>query len=157
MLSKLRAFLQEMEPYTVVIKTSTEGKLHIVRDSVSGTVFAMQLCDDDHMYISMSQFRLWCRTNDVNFNLLVEALLSQGAALRPYRLDMTTTTNVRCIRLKLSTLSTLDLPVNPPNYTFLVGRAEDGSLSIHHQNPACTDALRVYIDDNNKIVVSALR
>lgn len=156
MLNKLHEFLREMAPYTVEVGTAADGKLHIIRDSVSGTVFVKQLRDDDHMYISMSQFKRWCRTNDVNFNLLVEALLSQGAVQRPYRLDMTSTINVRCLRLQISTLNTLDLPVNPPNYTFLVSRADDGSLNIRHQNPACTDVLRVYLDDN-KIVVQALR
>lgn len=147
----LNRFLEEMAPYTVEVGTAADGKLHIIRDSVSGTVFVKQMRSDDHIYISITKLRQWCVANDVNFKLLVEALLSQGAVQRPYRLDMTTTTNVRCLRLKISTLT------NTPNYTFLVSRADDGSLNIKHQNPACTDALRVYLDDDNRIVVQALR
>lgn len=108
LIDQMKEFLHEMAPFTVAV-TSAHGKMSIIRDSASGTVHVKQLRDDNHVYVSLTQLKSWCTTRGIPLNNLIEAMENEaGGALRPYRLDMTSTVNVRCLRMDIDKLGNID-------------------------------------------------
>jgi hypothetical protein len=142
MLSKLREFLHDMQPYTVEVVVHND-KVGILRDSVSGIIHVKVLHDEGMQYINLSTLKGWCREQGVDVSHLID-----GMKIKPYRLDLTSTRNVRCLVIPLEL---------QPNYKWRVIYNRDGTLTVRHEDPECEDTLHIMLNTDKQIVVQALR
>jgi hypothetical protein len=104
----MKEFLHEMVPFTVAV-TSAHGKVSIMRDSASGIVHVKQLRDENHVYVCLSRLKSWCTDHGVPINNVIEAMENEaGGIITPYRLDLTSTVNIRCLRMDIDKLGDIE-------------------------------------------------
>lgn len=108
LIDQMKEFLHEMVPFTVAV-TSAHGKVSIMRDSASGIVHVKQLRDENHVYVCLSRLKSWCTDHGVPINNLIEAMENEaGGVITPYRLDLTSTVNIRCLRMDIDKLGDIE-------------------------------------------------
>jgi hypothetical protein len=100
----MREFLHDMAPFTTI--TSVIGKkTHIKREPPNGLTHVRHVDSHDIIYVGVGQLRFWCTTKGVPYNALLDALKNEAeGSTSVYRLDNTSCTNVRCIKVTASKL-----------------------------------------------------
>jgi hypothetical protein len=100
----MREFLHDMAPFTSITAVLS-GKAHIKREPPNGLTHVRHIDSHDVIYVGIGQLRFWCTTKGVPYNALIETLRNEAeGSLTSYRLDNTSGTNVRCIKLTASKL-----------------------------------------------------
>jgi hypothetical protein len=104
LIEQMREFLHDMAPFTTI--TSVIGKkTHIKREPPNGLTHVRHVDSHDIIYVGVGQLRFWCTTKGVPYNALLDALKNEAeGSTSVYRLDNTSCTNVRCIKVTASKL-----------------------------------------------------
>jgi hypothetical protein len=109
LMEQFKEFLHDMAPFTMVT-TMIANKVSIKQSPPSNVVHVRRVVSHNHMYVGVSCLRQWCTTKGVPYNALIDMLKEEASAdiTSSFKLDATSGTGVRCIKLVTDKILTED-------------------------------------------------